>query len=159
MNRPVPFAPLTVEQIVELQRLLRSHSLPRALRKRAELVWHLAAGGTLTKASERAGLTYANAHRCMRRFLKLGIAGLYDRARTGRTRRYGPLETNRILQLAATPPRHLGLDLNTWSLPHLEEYLRGQEGFEHVARSTIRRRLIEARLQFHGGQLDTKRQT
>jgi transposase len=156
MNRSVTFLQLGGGQLVELQQLLRSQSIPSAVRKRAALIWQLAAGVSLAKASERAGLSYPNAHHCMRRFLKLGMGGLHDRARAGRPRRYGSRETSRILKSAATPPRDLGLDFITWTLPRLEEYLRGQRGLGHLARSTIRRRLIEAGMHLQAGRFEAK---
>lgn len=152
MSRSIAFPDLPGEQLVELQRLLRSRSTPAGLYKRVHLVWQLAAGASLVEASEWVGLHYTNAHQWVQRFLDSGVAGLLDRPRSGRPRDYGHDLTTEVLKVATARPKDLGLGFTTWSLPKLEEYLRQRAGMRHLARSTIRRRLIEAGLRFRSGQ-------
>ena len=151
MARSISFPPLRGEPLVELQRLLRSRLSPAGVRKRAQLIWHLAAGASLTEASERAGFHYTNAHRWAQRFLESGVAGLRDRPKSGRPREYGRQQTTEILQVATARPADLGLGFTTWSLPKLEQYLRRRPATKHLSRSTIRRRLREAGLRFRAG--------
>jgi len=152
MGRAIAFPELTGEQLVELQRLLRARSTPAGVERRARLIWELAPGASLAEASEQANLHYTNAHQWVKRFLKSGVAGLWDRAKSGRPRRYGHALTTEILQVATARPEDLGLGFTTWSLPKLEEYLRQRPGMKQVARSTIRRRLREAGLRFRASQ-------
>ena len=152
MSRSIAFPYLSGKQLVELQRLLRARSTPGALQRRAQLIWQLAAGASLAEASEWVDLHYTNAHHWVKRFLASGVAGLVDRARSGRPRDYGHDLTTEILRVAAARPRDLGLGFTTWSLPKLEEYLRQWPGMQHLARSTIRRRLIQAGLRFRASQ-------
>ena len=113
---------------------------------------HLAAGVSLTEASEWAGFHYINAHRWVQRFLGSGVAGLGNRPKSGRPRAYGRRQTREILQVAAARPADLGLGFTTWSLPKLEQYLRRRPATKHLSRSTIRRRLREAGLRFRAGR-------
>ncbi len=152
MSRIIAFPELTGEQLVDLQRLLRSRSAPAAVQRRACLIWELAAGTSLAEASEAVGLHYTNAHRWVRRFLASGIQGLAEGTRSGRPPEYDVEATTEILKVATGHPGDLGLRFTTWSLPKLEEYLRQRPNLKHLARSTIRRRLRAAGLRYRAGQ-------
>jgi len=152
MSRIVAFPELTGEQLVDLQRLLRSRSTPAGVQRRASLIWELAAGCSLAEASEAVGLHYTNAHRWVRRFMASGVKGLVEGARSGRPRDYDAQATTEILQVATAQPGDLGLGFTTWSLPKLEEYLRQRPRLRRLARSTIRRRLRTAGLRYRTGQ-------
>jgi transposase len=80
MRRIIAFPELTGEQLVDLQRWLRSRPAPAGVQRRASLIWELAAGSSLVEASESVGLHYTNAHRWVRRFLASGVQGLTDGA-------------------------------------------------------------------------------
>jgi len=152
MSRILAFPELTGEQLVDLQRLLRSRSAPTGVQRRASLIWELAAGSSLAEASEAVGLHYTNAHRWVRRFLASGVKGLVEGPRSGRPPAYDREATSEILTVATARPPDLGLGFTTWSLPKLEEYLRQRPSLKHLARSTIRRRLRAACLGYRAGQ-------
>src|SRR5260370_6137281 len=152
MPRTLSFQKLKAEQIVELQRLLRSGSTTAGVRRRSELVWLLAGGSSLAEASEWVDLHYTNAHLWMKRFLKSGVAGLLDRPKAGRPRLYGQDINTEVIKAAAAQPKDLGLQFTTWSLPKLQEYLAQQPGMREITRSTIRRRLREEGFHFREGQ-------
>ena len=152
MPRSPAFPSLKVAQLGELQRVLRSRTTPTSLRQRSELIWLLAGGAGLVDASEWVGLHYTNAHAWVKRFLESGVAGLSDRPKSGRPRRYDNEATTRIIKAAAARPKDLGLKFTTWSLPKLQEYLRRQPGRQDMTRSTIRRRLLQEGFRFREGQ-------
>ena len=152
MSHIVPFPPLTGEQLVDLQHLLRSRSTPAGMHRRAALIWELAAGSSLVEASETVDLHYTNAHHRLRRFLVAGIPGLADRPRSGRPPDYDAQTTTEILKVATARPQDLGLGFTTWSLPKLEEFLQRRRGLKRLARSTIRRRLRAAGLHYRAGR-------
>ena len=152
MPRSLAFPPLKIALPGELQRILRSRTTPSSLRKRSELIWLLAGGASLAEASEWVGLHYTNAHAWVKRFPGSGIAGLSDRPKSGRPRRYDDEITTSIIKVAAARPKDLGLKFTTWSLPKLEQYLRQQPGLEDITRSTIRRRLIQEGFRCREGQ-------
>src|SRR5260370_14236540 len=126
MPRTLSFQKLKAEQIVELERLLRSRSTTTGVRRRSELVWLLAGGSSLSEASEWADLHYTNAHLWVKRFLKSGVAGLSDRPKTGRPRLYGKDISTAVIKAAAAQPKDLGLKFTPWSLPKLHENLAPQ---------------------------------
>jgi transposase len=152
MSRSITFPSLKVRQLGELQQVLRSRTTPASLRQRSELIWLLAGGASLAEASEWVGVHYTNAHVWTRRFLESGIAGLSDRPKSGRPRRYGEEITTTIIKAATARPKDLGLKFTTWSLPKLQEHLRQQSGLEDITRSTIRRRLFQEGFRFQEGQ-------
>jgi transposase len=152
MNHPFLLPPLSAEQLLELQRLLRARSTPDALFRRCNLIWQLAAGFNLSEASEIAGLHYTNAHKWVGRFQREGLEALADRARPGRPRRYADQSEERIVGVATSRPSDLGLGFTTWSLRKLEEHLRRQPGMGSISRETVRRVLDRHGLRFLTGQ-------
>ena len=152
MARNLSFRELTGEELIELQRILRSRSTPAGLQRRAQLIWELAAGVSLIEAAEWVELHYTNAHLWVKRFLESGIAGLSDRSKSGRPREYDEDSTTEIIKVASARPKDLGLKFTTWSLQKLEEYLKKRPGLKKVTRSTIRRRLQTEGFKFKAGQ-------
>ena len=152
MARTLVFPELTGEQLVELQRILRSRTTPVGLQRRAQLIWELAAGAPLVEAAESVELHYTNAHVWMKRFLDSGIAGLSDRPKSGRPRRYDEDSTTEIIKVASARPKDLGLKFTTWSLQKLEEHLQKKRHLKRITRSTIRRRLQAEGFKFNAGQ-------
>ncbi len=122
MARNLSFRELTGEELIELQRILRSRSTPAGLQRR------------------------------VKRFLESGIAGLSDRPKSERPREYDEDSTTEIIKVASARPKDLGLKFTTWSLQKLEEYLKKRPGLKKVTRSTIRRRLQTEGFKFKAGQ-------
>src|SRR5215510_191239 len=101
MPRSLAFPSLKASQLGELQRVLRSRSTPASVRQRGELIWLLAGGASLAAASEWVGLHYTNAHIWTKRFREFGIAGLSDKAKSGRPRTYGREVDTEVIKVAA----------------------------------------------------------
>jgi transposase len=152
MNRPFLLPPLSAEELLELQRLLRAQKTPAGLYRRCNLVWQLAAGFNLGEASEIAGLHYTNAHEWIKRFQRSGISGLSNLPRPGRPKLYGKKPETLVIQTATSRPPDLGLGFTTWSLAKLEEHLRRHAGLKSLSRETIRRILMHHGLRFLTGQ-------
>ena len=152
MNRSFLLPPLTANELMELQRLLRSRKTGAGLYRRCLLIWHLAAGYNISDASRTANFHYANAHKWVKRFLADGLPGLRDRKRPGRPRVHvGDIETL-VIQTATSQPRELGLGFTTWSLAKLEKHLAQQTQAESISRETIRQILSRHGLRFLTGQ-------
>src|SRR5436309_12011342 len=115
-NTPFLLPPLSAEELVELQRMMRGEMIPAAVFRRCRLIWQLAAGYNLQEASELAGLHYTNAHLWVKRFEGEGLARLLGRDRPGRPRIYSGKTETRIIQAATSRPADLGLGFTTWSL-------------------------------------------
>ena len=152
MARNLVFPELTGEQLVELQRILRSRVTSAGLQRRAHLIWELAAGASLVEAAEWVDVHYTNAHLWVKRFVDSGVAGLVDRPKSGRPRQYDEDSTTEIIKAASARPKDLGLKFTTWSLQKLEEHLQKKPGLKKVTRSTIRRRLQAEGFKFKAGR-------
>jgi transposase len=152
MNRPFLLPPLSVDDLLELQRLLRAQITPVGLYRRCNLIWQLAAGFNLSEASQIAGLHYTNAHIWVKRFQKSGISGLGNLPRPGRPKIYGKNPETLVIQAATSRPQDLGLGFTTWSLAKLEAHLRKRPSLKFISRETIRRVLGRHGIRFLTGQ-------
>jgi transposase len=152
MNRPFLLPPLSGEELLELQRLLRAAKTPASLYRRCLLIWQLAAGYSITDASQIANLHYTNAHKWVKRFQSEGLAGLLDRKRPGRPKIHGRDIEELVIKTATSRPPDLGLGFTTWSLAKLERHLRQRCRTSTISRETIRRILSRHGLRFLTGQ-------
>ena len=152
MNHPFLLPPLCVQELLELQRLLRAHRTPVALHRRCNLIWQLAAGYSIAEASEIADLHYTNAHKWVKRFRSKSLAGLHDLPRSGRPRIYSGKAETLVIETTASRPQDLQLGFTTWSLTKLESHLRQFPGLESISRETIRHILSRHGLRFLTGQ-------
>ena len=152
MNRPFVLPPLSAEELLELQQVLRAESVSAALYRRSRLVWELAAGCSIAEASEIVGIHYTNAHKWIQRFRSQGLPGLQSRPRPGRPRIYPPSVEDQVIKIAMARPPDLGLDFTTWSLAKLEKHLRQCSSMQSISRETIRRILTHHGLRFLTGQ-------
>jgi transposase len=83
-----------------------------------------------------------------KRFAHHRLAGLYDRARSGRPRRLSPLQQLEIVALACRPPEQAGQAWVRWSVQALHDEIERR----HIAtlhRSTVHRILDAADLHPH----------
>jgi len=152
MGRTLNFPELSGQQLVELQKVLRSRSTPAGLFQRVYLVWNLAAGYSLKDAADFCNIHYTNAHKWMKRFLRDGPKGLEELPRSGRPLYYVDEVQTAILNAATSKPADLGLPFHTWSLAKLEEYLRRETGLSHLSRETIRRIMRSNGIRYRTGK-------
>jgi Helix-turn-helix domain len=82
---------LSPAQRADLERWQRSTTVSAGLVRRARVLLLLADGQSLKNAASIAGLTVRNARKWVRRFLVLGVDGLYDQAGRGRKPVFSPL--------------------------------------------------------------------
>ena len=152
MNRTFLLPPLSANDLLELQRLLRARNISAGFYRRCLLIWQLAAGCSIAEASQIANLHYTNAHKWVKRFQSAGLAGLEDRARPGRPRIYAGDIENRIIEISTSRPQDIRLGFTTWSLSKLERHVRQLPGLESVSRETMRRILGRHGLRFLTGR-------
>lgn len=152
MNRPFLLPPLSGEDLLALQRLIRAPSTSAGLYRRSLLLWQLAAGYNIREAAQIANLHYTNAHKWVKRFQSEGLAGLLDRKRPGRPRIHGGEIEELVIKTATSRPPDLGLGFTTWSLAKLEQHLRQHSGISTISRETIRHILSRHGLLFLTGQ-------
>ena len=152
MNRIHHLRELSADELLELQALLRAENTPAAVFRRSRLIWLLAGRYSIAKASQYVGLHYTNAHRWVKRFEAEGLAGLQSRARSGRPRVYDMAAEDRVVDLATSRPKDLGLGFTTWSLPKLAKHLHGYEEFGGISPETVRGILRRRGLRFLTGR-------
>ena len=151
-NKPFLLDSLTAQELLELQKLMRSETASASVFRRCRLIWHLAAGYNLSESAELAGLHYTNAHIWVNRFQQEGLSRLLGKPRPGRPRVYEDDEETVVIQAATSRPVDLGLNFTTWSLIKLENYLRSDRRLKELSRETIRRILHRHGLKFLTGQ-------
>ncbi|MHA1371397.1 MAG: helix-turn-helix domain-containing protein [Promethearchaeota archaeon] len=152
MNRPFILPPLSGDELLELQRLLRTSKTPAGLYKRCLLIWELAAGYNIRESGQMANLHYTNAHKWVKRFQSEGLTGLIDRKRPGRPKIHGGQIEELVIKTATSRPPDLGLGFTTWSLVKLEKHLGQYHAIAPISRETIRRILACHGLRFLTGQ-------
>lgn len=81
---------LSCEQQDVLNGLLRRSTTPTGLAKRARAVLMLASGETFHKTSEYVGMGERHIRKWARRFIELGVEGLYEAKRPGRPPVFSP---------------------------------------------------------------------
>ena len=99
MGRPKAELVLGEGEQAQLQSIARSHSLPAAIVRRANIVLACAAGATNSAVARRFGTTNATVGKWRRRFVARRIEGLHDELRPGKPR---SIDDERIAELLAT---------------------------------------------------------
>jgi putative transposase len=85
-GRPKAALVLTDEERAQLHSLVRSRSIPAALRNRAHIVLSCADGETNASVARRVRMTEATVGKWRRRFVECRIAGLHDELKPGKPR-------------------------------------------------------------------------
>jgi hypothetical protein len=81
---------LTPESRDVLLGWLRRQKIPAGLAKRARAILLLADGQTFTQTRQQVGMGERHLRKWARRFIELGVEGLYDSKRSGRTPVFSP---------------------------------------------------------------------
>jgi transposase len=89
---------------LELERLQRASSTRAGLSRRARAVLLMAQGRSGVEIAERIGYTVIQVSRIRRRFAEEGLAGLYDRPKSGRPPTVTARKRAQIVALTLKPP-------------------------------------------------------
>ena len=109
MPRILPALPCTPEQREMLISLTRGRKVQARLKERAHIILRGIDGVGIKDTAKEMGLNKDTVSLWRGRFLKDGVQGLQDRARSGAPRKHGPELRERILaQLELAPPEGLG---------------------------------------------------
>jgi len=119
--------PITVTEAdrSELERLQRSPSTPAGLSRRARAVLLMVEGLSGVDVALRTGYTVVQVSRLRRRFAETGVAGLPERARSGRPPTLTARQRARVVALTLRPP---GPGLTHWTTRDLAR----QAGVSHT---------------------------
>lgn len=140
MSRRTPFVVrLSSEDRVVLEERASSRSGSHASVVRARIVLLAAEGVQNVEIAARVGVCVEVASRWRKRFFEEGVAGLVDRARSGRPRRFGSAVVAGIKALACEPPEQHEVPLSRWSSAELAGQAVREGLVAAISSSTVRR--------------------
>jgi transposase len=133
--------PVTVTSVVRrvLTRRARGQKTPYRDKVRAQIVLLAARGWPNTQIAVELGITVDTVRTWRGRFAAEGLAGLMDRARSGRPSRFSAVQVAQVKSLACELPARAGAPLSRWSCPELAREAVSQGVAEAISASTVRR--------------------
>jgi transposase len=145
--RALQMPELTEEQQTKLAEVYRSTKDVR-IRTRAQIVLlayeqHLSAPSIAAIVREDD----ETVRRWLKRYLKEGIEGLFDRPRTGAPSKTTKAYEEQLLEAVRRRPRSLGQPYSMWTLQRLADYLAERMGIT-VSSETVRRLLASHEIVF-----------
>jgi transposase len=126
-----------------LERRARAYCAPHGQVVRAKIVLMAADGLANTAIARRLDVHVGVVSRWRKRFAEDGLAGLADRKRTGRPRRFPAPVVTQVKALACELPAVSGTPLAKWSCPELAREAAARGITASVSASTVRRWLAE----------------
>jgi len=140
MTMSSPFTiTLTILDESILRARARSSTAPHRDVIRARIVLAAAAGAANTEIATEVGVHIDTVRKWRRRFVATGLAGLEDLARSGRRRRFTPVQVAEVKALACTLPAETGAPLSRWSSADLATEAITREIAETISAATVRR--------------------
>jgi len=130
---------LSEEDRTVLEERASSRTAEHAVVVRARIVLLAAGGARNVDIAEKLDVCVDVASKWRKRFCQEGVAGLADRARSGRPRRFGPAVVAGIKALACEPPAERDVPLSRWSSAELASQAVSEGLVESVSSSTVRR--------------------
>jgi putative transposase len=98
MSRKAKAITLKTEEKVELERLVRTHTIPKRTAERAQIVLWGADGLTNAQIADRLRTRAARVCKWRARFVQQGLEGLLDQPRSGQPRKYSAETARAILR-------------------------------------------------------------
>src|SRR5215468_1746163 len=107
MGRPNTALTISDADRAQLRALVRSHSMPHALVRRAQIVLLSGEGSSNRGVARRCGVSAPVVSHWRRRYQERGLAGLHDELRPGRPRTHDDEQVAELLRLVAQrKPEH-----------------------------------------------------
>lgn len=138
MNSPYLITLTLLDESV-LRARARSSSAAHRDVIRARIVLTAAGGATNTEIAAAVGVHIDTVRKWRRRFAHGGLPGLEDRPRSGRRRRFTPVQVAEVKALACTLPAETGRPLSRWSSVELATEAITREIAETISAATVRR--------------------
>jgi transposase len=142
-NMPVPPSSpfqieLTDDERVTLEAMTRPTTQARML-LRATIVLAAAGGAANTTIAEQQRVHVDTVRKWRSRFWRRRLAGLADAPRSGRPRRFTPMQTVQVKALACELPATRGVPLSRWSAAELADEAVGAGIVNDISASTVAR--------------------
>jgi transposase len=148
MSRRSPFdVRLSSEDRAVLEERASSRTAAHAEVVRARIVLAAADGAQNVDIAQSVGVCVDVASKWRKRFCEEGLAGLRDRPRSGRPRRFGAAVVAGIKALACEPPERRDVPLSRWSSLELAAQAKSEGLVESISSSTVRRWLAAAAIK------------
>jgi transposase len=112
MGRPAKPLDVGAEDRLQLESMARSHSLPAALSRRAQMILRMADGETNSAIARRYGYSRPTVTFWRTRFRERGIAGLHNELKPGRPR---TTSDEKVAELVNTALKHKPTGKTHWS--------------------------------------------
>jgi transposase len=125
-----------------LQDWLRSHD--DELEHRARVILLSSQGYRIPEIGEMLGAHPANLRKWIHRFNEDGLRGLQTVRAGGAKPRFSDEQKARIVELANSRPRDLGLSFTSWTLHKLAEQARKRRIVERISHEYVRQILMDA---------------
>jgi transposase len=122
-----------------LIRRSRGQKTPYRDKIRARIVLLAARRWPNARIAAEVGVTVDTVRTWRGRFAAEGVAGLMDRARSGRPSRFSPVQVAQVKSLACQLPVRVGAPLSRWSCPELAREAVSQGIAEAISAATVRR--------------------
>jgi transposase len=135
----------------DLRKMVFGQKTERRLWFRAHIIWYVCKlGWTVSETAVQLGTTTKTVLKWCRRFLDESIAGLDDRARSGRPPTLTVEQRCEVLAVACDDPGRYGFDWqSTWTLDTLTCAVNETVSDLTISRSSVWRTLKENKLQPH----------
>lgn len=140
MSRRSPFVVrLSPEDRVVLEERAASRTAAHSVVVRARIVLLAADGHRNVDIAAQVGVCVDVVSRWRKRFCEEGLAGLVDRPRSGRPRRFGSEVVAGVKAMACEPPEQRAVPLSRWSSAELAEQAVAEGLVSAISSSTVRR--------------------
>jgi transposase len=139
MPKYIRLREMSESEVAEVRRLARARQEAVELVKRARLIEYVLDHPEVpaTRAAMRVGFgSIASGSEWVKRFNAEGVAGLYNRPKSGRPLTHSEEVRSQVLDVALQKPRSLGYPFEMWTLERLQVALREKHNLR-LSRSTI----------------------
>lgn len=138
---------LSEEEQASLNKMI-TDSESESLSTRARIVLLSSQGYTSTEISSQVGRHPASVRKWIQRFNAKGISSLLEAPSPGRKRSYTSEQAKRMIEIALTEPRSLGLQFSRWSLHRLTHYFIETGIVDTISHDTVWRILRSKEVRF-----------
>lgn len=111
-----------------IRQLAHSRTAPARTVERARIIWLASQGRQVAAIAQELGLCPATVRSWLKGFNRSGLAGLEEKARSGRPATYTPEQVSEVIATSLTKPQDLGRPFACWTLDRLQAYLSEVKG-------------------------------
>ncbi|MEW6685792.1 MAG: helix-turn-helix domain-containing protein [Candidatus Edwardsbacteria bacterium] len=141
---------LTVKEKQEIDRLCRKGASGISLR--AFIIRLSSQEVPIPEICRLTGLSRQTVYFWLNRFDDFGVSGLEDEPRSGRPIKFNHATCKRIVRIATSKPKDIGLHFTNWTLPKLKNYLIKSKTVSYICIESLRTCLRKGGLTLKSAQ-------